>query len=143
MPLNTGKGWHPAFEPDATGEVVALADEIRQKREALESISQAIKDFVDMAGGSSLQLLEDQHTAARRNLADHVIRAKNTTSLAKIQNRHMSSAEIQDLPEVVAANAALAEARPAIEAEINDLQDRLLKAKAILNRSVCPTAGGL
>jgi hypothetical protein len=59
---------------DATDEVVALCDKIRQEKEALDSITQAIKDFVDVVGGFSVQVLEDKHAAARRNLNDNIVR---------------------------------------------------------------------
>lgn len=136
VPINTGKGWHPAFDPEATEEVTALADEIKQKKETLESVTQAINEFVVIADGPSLQLLEDKLATARRSLVMQNIKAKNATSLATNQNRHKSPAEIQDLLEVVTANAALAEARPKLEAEIADLKARLQKPRAILEKTL-------
>lgn len=44
-------------------------------------------------------------------------------------------AKIQDLPEILGVNAALAEARKTREAQIKDSLDRLLKARAILEQS--------
>lgn len=39
IPLNTGKGWHPGFDPDSTSDVINLASEIDQKKATLKSIS--------------------------------------------------------------------------------------------------------
>ncbi len=135
VPANNGKVWHPEFDPDQIEQVVALSNEINEKKETLRSITQAITDFVTLVGGPSLQLLEDKFSTARRNLAMYNIKAKNATSLATNQNRHMSPTEIQDLPNVLTANAALAEARLSLEAEMADLLGRLEKARQILEKA--------
>jgi len=128
-PENTGKGWHPGFDPDKIEEISALAAEIEAKRTALKSVCKAIENFVEAAGGPSLGPLGNQVQDLRRRLQGFSIQAKNATSLATNTNPRLAPAEIQDRPEVLAANAALAQAREELEPQIADLMGRLEKVR--------------
>lgn len=132
VPENTGKGWHPGFDPERIEEVAALAAEIEAKRSALKSVSQAIKDFVEAAGAPSLGPLAGQLHDARQRLSGFSVRAKNATRLATNQNPRLAPAEIQDLPEVLEANAALAQAHEELDPKIADLTGWLEKGRKIV-----------
>jgi hypothetical protein len=132
VPENTGKGWHVGFDPDVVGEITALAAEIETKRAALKSVSQVIEGFVEAAGGPSLGPLGDQLNDLKRRLSGFSVRAKNATSLATNQNPRMAPLEIQDLPGVLEANAALAKAREELDPQIVDLTGRLEKGQKIV-----------
>jgi hypothetical protein len=131
-PENTGKGWHPGFDPDKIEEITALAAEIEAKRSALKSISQAIGDFVEVAGAPSLGPLAGQLHDARQRLSGFSVRARNVTSLATNKNPRLAPAEIQDLPEVLEANAALAKVREDLGPQIADLTGRLEEGRKIV-----------
>lgn len=132
VPLNVGKGVHPAFDPDQTDAVVALAAEIEAENDTVKSISQAINDFMALVGGPSLAPLEAKYLKTDRTLKRLIITAKNVAAVAARKNPQMDPTDVLDLPEVLAANAALAEAREGLEAEIADSIDRLQKARVIL-----------
>jgi len=131
VPENTGKGWHPGFDPEKIEGVAALAAEIEAKRAALKSVSQAIGDFVEAAGAPSLGSLAGQLHDARQRLSGFSVRARNATSLATNKNPRLAPAEIQDLPEVLEANAALARMREELEPQIANLTGRLEKGRKI------------
>jgi len=132
VPENTSKGWHPGFDPDKIEEVTALAAEIELKRAALKSVCKAIEGFIEAAGGPSLGPLGNQVHDLHRRLQGLLIQARNATSLAKNKNPRLAPVEIQDLPEVLEANAALAKAREELEPQIADLTGRLGKAREVL-----------
>lgn len=131
VPENTGKGWHPGFDPDKIEEITALAAEIEAKREVLKSVSKAIERFIEVAGGPSLGPLGDQVHDLRRRLQGFSIQAKNATSFATNKNPRLAPADIQDLPEVLEANAALAQAREELDPKIADLIVRLEQGRKI------------
>ena len=129
VPENTGKGWHPGFDPDKIEEITTLAAEIEAKRAALKSVCKAIEGFIEVAGGPSLGPLGNQLHDLRRRLLGFSVQAKNATSLATNKNPRLAPAEIQDLSEVLAANAALAKAREELEPQIADLMGRLERGR--------------
>jgi len=134
IPLNTGKGWHPGFDPDMTDAVTRLAAEIDQKKMALKSISEAINDFAAAVGGPSLQPVVDQYRAAKMRLDDLRIKARNTTVLETNRNPRLSPTEIQDLPAVLAVNAALADGREQLDPLMADLATRQKRGREILEK---------
>ena len=134
IPVNGAKGWHPGFDPDATEEIAALANEIEGKKAVLKSVSQDIEDFKAVVGYPSLELLGQDLATARRHFSDAVYKAKSVSIMASNRNPRLSPAEIQDLDEVVLANAVLAEARERFDPQIADLSDRLARGRAILAR---------
>ena len=138
MPVNTGKGWHPVFDPDATAAVVNLASEIDQKKAILKAISQAIDEFITIVGGPSLQPLSDQRKELRQQIESLRIKARNMSALEARKNPRLSPAEVQDLPAVMAANADLSEGRADLEPKIAELTNRLEQGRAILERDLAP-----
>jgi len=107
IPTNGAKGWHPGFDPDATEEIAGLANEIESKKAALKSISQDIEDFIAAVGYPSLAMLGAELAVVKRHLSDAVYKAKSASIIASGRNPRLSPAEVQDLDEVVLANAAL------------------------------------
>ena len=69
IPINGAKGWHPGFDPDATEEIAALANEIESKKAALKSVSQDIEDFMATVGYPSLELLGQELAVVKRHLS--------------------------------------------------------------------------
>ncbi len=132
IPTNGAKGWHPGFDPDATEEIAGLANEIESKKAALKSVSQDIEDFMGVVGYPSLAMLGQELATARRHLSDAVYKAKSASIIASGRNPRLSPAEVQDLDEIVLANAALVEARERFDPQIADLSDRLNRGRAIL-----------
>lgn len=84
--------------------------------------------------GPSLQHLVDQRKELRQQIESLRIKARNATNLEARKNPRLSPAEVQDLPEVVAANADLSEVRADLEPKIVELTGRLEQARAILER---------
>ena len=134
IPVNGSKGWHPGFDPDATEEIAALANEIESKKAVLKSVSQDIEDFMGVVGYPSLELLGQELAVVKRHLSDAIHKNKAAAIVASGRNPILSPAEVQDLDEVVLANAALAEAREQFDPQIADLSDRLNRGRAILAR---------
>jgi hypothetical protein len=134
IPVNGAKGWHPGFDPDATEEIAALANEIEGKKAVLKSVSQDIEDFKAVVGYPSLAVLGAELAVIKRHLSDAVYKAKSASIIASGRNPRLSPAEVQDLDEVVLANAAFAEAREQFDPQIADLSDRLARGRAILTR---------
>ena len=132
IPVNGSKGWHPGFDPDATEEIAALANEIESKKAALKSVSQDIEEFMTVVGCPSLELLGQELAVVKRHLSDAIHKNKAASIIASGRNPRLSPAEVQDLDEVVLANAALAEAREQFDPQIADLSDRLNRGRAIL-----------
>jgi hypothetical protein len=134
IPVNGSKGWHPGFDPDATEEIAGLANEIESKKAVLKSVSQDIEDFIAVVGYPSLAMLGAELAVVRRHLSDAIHKTKAAAIIASGRNPRLSPAEVQDLDEVVLANAALAEARERFDPQIADLSDRLNRGRAILAR---------
>ncbi|MDD1753009.1 MAG: hypothetical protein LUQ38_07970 [Methanotrichaceae archaeon] len=84
--MNNGKAWRPEFDPDQIEQAAAISSEIEQKKEILKSITQTINNFVTLVGRPSLQVLENKHSIARRNLTELNVKAKNAARLATKQN---------------------------------------------------------
>jgi hypothetical protein len=132
IPVNTGKAWRPEFDPDMIVEVMALAREIEAEKAALKSISEAIEAFVKAVGGPSLAPLAEQLHVAKLHLNDAVRHANIVQMKAHNRNPRMAQSEIQDLPDVLAAEVAQAEAQERLGAQIADLTSRRERGRAIL-----------
>lgn len=132
VPHNNGKAWHPAFDPDMVEEVVALNSEIDAKKATLKAISDDINTFVAAVGGPTISPLIEQSKQAQRRITDAMLKAKNATMIENNKNPRLVPLEVQELPEVVAANLALAEVRNQHEPVIADLKSRLEKARKIM-----------
>jgi uncharacterized protein (DUF342 family) len=134
VPVNTGKAWHVGFDPDEIETVTALAAEIEQRKEALKTVCQDIETFMDIIQSPTLAAPNEELQRTVLKLKGLTIKAKNAEKLASRRNPEMSSLELQELPEVLAANAELAGAKEQLEPQITDLRARLAKARVILQK---------
>jgi hypothetical protein len=132
VPVNGSRGWHPGFDPNATDELVALANEIEGKNAALKSISQGIEEFMVVVGCPSLAVIGAEMSVAKSRLSDARTTAKATSIKASNAHAGLSPAEVQELDAVILANATFAEARAKLEPVIADLTDRIARGRAIL-----------
>jgi hypothetical protein len=132
IPVNTGKALRPEFDPDMIAEVMTLAREIEAEKAAVKSISEAIVAFVSAVGGPSLAPLGEQLRVAKLHLNEAVQHAKIVQMKAHNRNPRMAQSEIQDLPDVLAAEVAQAEAQERLGAQIADLTSRRERGRAIL-----------
>ncbi|HQN30007.1 MAG TPA: hypothetical protein PKX20_02665 [Methanothrix soehngenii] len=132
IPVNGSKGWHPVFDPNATDELVALASEIEAKNAALKSASQDIEEFMAAVGRPSLAMVGSELAVVKSRLADARAVAKAVSIKASNTHPGLSPAEVQELDDVVLANAAFAEVRGKLEPQIADLTDRITHGRALL-----------
>lgn len=121
LPGKDSRGrWMPVFDGDRTDEISLLASHIDAARDRLKSISNDIEQLFALAGGPSQMALNREREELARTIANAAQGAARSAEREQRQHKDMRPSQIEALPRVSIAYAALDKAKsentPLIEA---------------------------
>ncbi len=127
----TSKGIIPVFSSEAE----SLALSLKEAESRVTLVRSDIEAFLQVTGSEpSLLGLADKLARSRRTLSNVTLEASNVRAHAIRQNPKMSALEVESLEPVQAALDKKDRAQAELEPLITDLETRLSKARAILEK---------
>ena len=138
IPINTGKGFQPGFDPSAIDKVAELSAQINELGSKLESTSKAIIDFMIVVGAPYLHGLQDNLISARSILGRSQIACNDLRTRALKRNPKLSMLEISELPDVKRAESEREVKRQKQQPIMDELVSKIQQAQAICDKYTPP-----
>jgi hypothetical protein len=121
----------PGFDPDFIEEAIALAAEIEAKKASLQSLRQAILNFVEIANGPTIRPIESDKGNAERRLQRLLI-TSDREQIAAIKRTRLGADPMASNPRVEAATKALEQEESHLRAIIAANTEKVQRAYKII-----------
>jgi len=126
--------WIAVFDEGRVDEVANLASRIDEVKTSIKSISDDIAAAVALVGGPSQMPISDELGRLRSRIERATIKADATAKRMLKLHRGMPLDDLAEDPAVLDAQTDLQEIRENAEPQIADIEKRLAKLRAILER---------
>ena len=134
-PINNGKAWVVGFDPDKIDEAAGIAAEMSNLDGKLKSISYDVDEFHSVTGGVPVisELVAERNALLKRVLVVEK-RAAEALKAALGRDPHTSPAVLMQRNDVSEAYSALEKAKAETSGPIEDLNEKIGKLNAILEK---------